>query len=134
MTPEQVAAIFGPPQRQRTFPGCELDPKAPDSISAKYRLDDGVLYLIYNEPTRELESYRTTSPSLQTADADRVGDPFSSLQQRHGDELRPLPLGQPPTEQEGFWSISDGPRSQLLFDIRKGAIAGISGGYLRPCE
>ena len=95
--------------------------------------DGGELLLNFDPGAGELVDYRSTSPSLETNLGDTVGEDFATLQDNWGSDLKPFPLGQP-TEQEGIWSVDEGPENKLLFDIQGGEITAISGGFVQICE
>jgi hypothetical protein len=135
MSTEEVRALFGEPDRTQKGPGCELAPQAKGAIAWTYRLDDGEVILNFDAASGQLGFYRTTSPSLETALGDRVGDRFAGLRRNWGSDLEPLPIGEP-TPKAGFWIVKDeeDPRSWLNFDVRGGKVAAILGGHIEVCE
>ena len=134
MTTEEVQALFGPPDDTDHFPGCEIDPGAKPTLVLRWHLRGGDLNLSFDAVTGRLVSYNTDSDQLATTLGDEVGDPFTSLSRNWGDSLKPLSLGVQSTGREGYWHVGDPSVAELLFDVRSGAIASISGGYLPPCE
>lgn len=134
MSADEVRGYFGDPATERVLPGCELaGPNAPKALIWTYPLDDGELSLTFDETGTALASYRTDSPGFETERGDRVGDFFAAVQDRWGERLEPVPIGEV-TEKLGFWWVQDGPTRALLFDIRGGAVAGIQGGDIQFCE
>lgn len=136
---DEVAELFGDPTRKQTGPGCELDgPNATPADSWTYGLVDGRLVLVFDTASAELGSYRTDSPSLQTEKGDAVGEPFATLRQNWGGELKPLSIGVKSTPQEGLWQVGDigaGEDAEaLLFEIQGGSVTAISGGHIEICE
>ena len=130
---DRAEELFGAPAKTQKGPGCELAPDSPGALAWTYNLAGGQLILVFDAASGELGSYRNTSPSLETAQGDKVGDPFSSLQANQGNSLEPLDLGIGATAKAGIWQVKDGDNS-LSFDIRGGKIAGISGGHIEICE
>ena len=131
---DQVAELFGEPNRKQTAPGCELDGSNATPVDTwTYGLVDGRVVLRFEAESRELESYRTDSPSLETERGDAVGEDFGSLRRNWGSRLRPLSLGVKSTPQEGLWQVGDAKES-LLFEIAGGRVTGISGGQIEICE
>jgi hypothetical protein len=135
-TVDEVTGLFGPPAEELTAPGCELaGPEAPESLIQTYELGDGELALTFNADTRVLDSYRSTTPDLETDKGDVVGDPFSAVRSNWGAELKPLLIGRDePSETMGLWVVKGAAGAQLLFDIRGGDVASISGGDIQICE
>lgn len=133
-TTDQVTAAFGEPDREQEGPGCELAPNSPRALAWTYKLGDGTAILDFNAATGELGSYRVTSPSLETPLGDTVGEPFADLRANWGADLKGLALGAEPTEKAGLWQVVEDDDSQLLFDVRGGKVAGISGGRIEICE
>ena len=129
----EVEELFGPADSEQTGPGCELAPDSPGALAWTYDLGDGSLILTFDAASGELGSYRTTSPSLKTTLGDSVGEEFGILQRNWGSSLEPYPLGQP-TAKAGLWVVRDSAEEELLFDVRGGKIAGISGGHIEICE
>lgn len=133
-TTDEANEAFGSPDKQQEGPGCELAPGSDRALAWTYALKDGEVILVFNAETAELNNYRVTTPGLETAEGDRVGEPFAELQANQGDDLKGLPLGAKPTSKAGLWQVVEGPESQLLFDIRGGKVSAISGGNIQICE
>jgi hypothetical protein len=134
---DEVAALFGEPTRKQTGPGCELDgSNATPTDTWTYGLTDGRVVLSFDSGTKELGSYRTDSPSLETEKGDSVGEPFSTLKGNWGGELTPLSIGVKSNSQEGLWQVGDigDGEEALLFEIQGGRVTGISGGHIEICE
>jgi hypothetical protein len=129
----QAAELFGEPDSTQKGPGCELAPDSPGALAWTYELGDGQLILSFDAASGELGYYRNTSPSLKTTLGDVVGDPYSSVAANWGGSLKRLPLGEP-TGEDGIWVVGKAPNDQLLFDIRGGKVAAISGGHIEICE
>lgn len=132
-TTDQAEELFGEPDKTQKGPGCELAPDSQGALAWTYDLGDGQLILDFDAASGELGSYRNTSTSLETTLGDKVGDPFSSVQDNWGNSLQPLDLGIGATPKAGIWIVKDGD-DELLFDIRGGKIAAISGGHIEICE
>jgi hypothetical protein len=134
-TVDEATELFGPPAEELTAPGCELaGPEAPEVRILTYELGDGELNLTFNADTGELESYRSTTPDLETERGDTVDEPFTSVKANWGAELKFLPIGTAkPTGASGLWVVGK-TGSQLLFDVRGGEVASISGGSIQICE
>ena len=131
---DEVAELFGEPTRKQSGPGCELEgPDATPVDTWTYGLVDGRVVLRFDAESRELGSYWTDSPSLETEKGDAVGEEFGSLRRGWGSQLQPLSLGVKSTPQEGLWRVGDAEES-LLFEIAGGRITAISGGQIEICE
>ncbi len=130
---DEVEELFGAADSEQTGPGCELAPDSPGALAWTYDLGDGTLILTFDAASGELGSYRSTSTSLKTTLGDTVGEEFTLLKQNWGSSLEPYPLGQP-TPKAGLYVVRDSAEEELLFDIRGGKIAGISGGHIEICE
>ena len=136
MRTADVEGLFGEPGQEQKGPGCELAPQAKGALTWTYDLGDGEVILNFDAASGELGHYRVTSTSLETTLGDKVGDEYATLREHWGSDLEPLPIGSGPTPKAGFWVVKDedDPRSQLLFDISGGRIAGILGGHVEICE
>jgi hypothetical protein len=134
MTSEEVIGMFGEPETDEVIPGCELDTSAHELHNLIYDSNDGTVGILFDKPTDELQSYHVDESTLQTAEGIRVGDDFAAHKAAYGDELIPYDLGIPSTEKDGPWYIDDGPKQRLTFDIIKGKIDQILGGYTPACE
>ena len=132
MSIEEVETLIGPPDKTQKAAGCELDPNAKESLAATYRVEGGTVVFVFELPDAGLTSYRSTGSELGTEKNDYVNDPFESLQAHWGDQLE-IGLGDPNTH-NGIWKVQEDPDSELLFDIRGGRIAAISGGEIQICE
>ncbi len=130
---DQVEELFGAADSEQTGPGCELAPDSPGALAWTYDLGDGTLILTFDAASGEMGSYRSTSTSLKTTLGDTVGEEFSLLKQNWGSSLEPYPLGQP-TPKAGLYVVRDSAEEELLFDVRGGKIAAISGGHIEICE
>lgn len=135
MSVDEVIELFGDPETRETVPGCELDSEANDLVSLIYDTKGGATGILFDEPSDELQSYYTMSPSLETADGIAVDDTYDSLSKAGGDELQPLILGtEEPSGDEGIWYVEDGAEQRLTFDIQDGRITQVLGGYTPACE
>lgn len=135
MSVDEVIALFGDPETRETVPGCELDSEAHELVQLIYDTEGGKTGILFDEPSGELRSYYTMSPSLETADGIAVDDTYDSLSEAAGNELKPVVLGtEEPSGDEGIWYIEDGPEQRLMFDVQKGRITQILGGYTPACE
>jgi hypothetical protein len=130
----EVRELFGEPDREQTGPGCELAPDSKGALAWTYRLDDGIVVISFDAASGELGSYRNTGPGLETTLGDTVGEPFKALRANWGGSLEPLDLGTGPTAKAGIWLVKDGPEAELLFEVRGGRVAAISGGHIEICE
>lgn len=133
-TTDEVRGLFGRPDAVDHFPGCEVDRSSTPMLVWKWALNGGELQMSFDGVSGRLASYRIDSSSLGTTLGDRVGDRFAALKESWGNSLKPLSIGVASTAQAGYWYIGDPETAELLFDIRDGRIASISGGYLPVCE
>ncbi len=133
-TTAEAEDLFGPPDQQDQFSGCEFDPNSPATLQFRYDVPDGSLAINFEATSNEMVSYQTTSSQFPTTLGDRVGDSFQSLQDNWGSSLTALDIGAPSTPRAGYWVVRDSPEAELLFDISGSRIKSISGGYLPPCE
>lgn len=133
-TTEEAEDLFGPPDQQDQFSGCEVNPDSPATLQFRYDVPDGSLAINFEATSKEMVSYQTTSSQFPTALGDRVGDSFQSLQDNWGSSLTALDIGLPSTPRAGYWVVQDSPEAELLFDVSGTRIKSISGGYLPPCE
>lgn len=131
---EEAIDLWGPPNDRHRYPGCELDPSAPDNITLTWNAPDGEVILGFNGETKRLESYRTSSKHFPTKLGVRVGDSFAVLEGSEGAALTPVSLGVDSTKQDGYWQTGDPSRASQLFAIAGGTITMISGGVIRFCE
>jgi hypothetical protein len=131
----EVVELWGEPDNRERFPGCELNPSAPDVIGLNWNLPDGVTSLSFNADTERLDSYRTSSKSYPTRTGVRVGDEFAVLKDSEGTSLQPVSLGtETATAQSGVWQTGDPAGASQLFDIAGGKITSITGGEIQFCE
>lgn len=135
MSVDQVIVLFGDPEIRETIPGCELDRSAYDLISLIYDSQHGNTGILFDADSGELQSYYTWESSLETAGGIRVGDTYDDLSKAAGDDLQPLVLGtEKPSSKNGVWYTEDGPEQRLTYDIQKGRVTQILGGYTPACE
>ncbi len=134
MSREEVRSRFGPPDHSSIGPGCELNPNAGQAISWTYRAGGGRVDLNFDAVSDRFGYYRVATPALATALGDRVGEPLSALRRRWGGSLRHLNFGYPAAPGAGIWQMRNGPTSLLVFELRHGRIAAISGGDVQICE
>lgn len=130
----EVVELWGKPDIQKRFPGCELNPDARDNIVSTWYVPDGEVLAAFDAETRRLVSYRTSSRSYPTRSGVRVGDSFAVLKGSEGTALMPLSLGATSTAQNGYWYTGDPARAEQLFSVAGGKVTMISGGYLPACE
>jgi hypothetical protein len=134
-TTDQVTEAFGPPDSEKELPGCELaGPNATPVLQWSWNLESGAASIDFDAAAKTLMSYRTTSDSLPTANGVRVGDTFVALRDSYGPTLKPLPLGEAPTEQAGLWFVGKPAAEWLLFTIAGGEVKTIQGGDITICE
>jgi hypothetical protein len=134
MSGDEVIALFGPPETRETVPGCELDTSAHKLISFIYETKGGTAHFLFDEPSGALQSYDTDDPGFKTAEGIGVGMRYDQLAKAYGDELKPYDLGAKATPEDGVWYVEKAAKSWLDFDILKGKINQIMGGYLPACE
>jgi hypothetical protein len=130
-----VEEAFGAPDSEKESPGCELaGPNATPVLQWTWNLDDGSVTIDFDAASETLISYRVTSPSLPTANGFRVGDTYQALSDTYGPTLKPLPLGEAPTEQAGLWFVGNPSKEWLLFQVAGGQVKTIQGGDITICE
>lgn len=135
LSQEGVVALFGAPDKEQRFPGCELSgSNRTPVISATWNLADGPVQLSFDAKEDTLSTYRTQSSAIATTEGVRVGDPFSDLQAAYGADLEPLNLGINSTPQLGPWIVYPKAKLSILFNIEGGAVTDITGGDIVICE
>jgi hypothetical protein len=134
MSTSEVRGLFGPPDKQRRSPGCELNAHAAPVLAWTWNAIGGTLSLDFDARQDSLMSYRTDSAEFQTADGISVGDSFASLRDAVGSSLAPLNLGASSTPKRGFWLVREGPGREILFSIDGGRVDMIQGGSVSICE
>ena len=134
-TTAEVEEAFGAPDSEKELPGCELaGPNATPVLQWTWNLDDGSASIDFVAADETLQSYRTTSASLPTANGVRVGDTYQTLSDTYGPTLKPLPLGAAPTEQAGVYYVGEPSKEWLSFQIAGGQVKTIQGGDITICE
>ena len=132
-TTEDVRELFGAADNAVIVPGCELaGPNAEEVITWTYQVGDDDLVLTFGARSAELTFYRSLTAALETTRGDRIGDTYADVKANWGDELEPVPIGQP-TPKNGLWWVREG-KQELVFDIVAGEVGAISGGDFQFCE
>lgn len=133
-TTEKARALFGEPVEKNKSLNCELAPGGPRVVGWVYELGRGIVVLTFDAPRGQLRRYRVTTPSLETSRGDKIGELFAELRSNWGGSLKGFALGVKPTAKQGFWQVRGEGDSWLLFDVRGGKVADISGGKMEVCE
>lgn len=126
MSMSQVRALFGKPDRTQEVSFAAG--KAPQ-VDWIWGPQTTGFHLQFETKHNTVTGYSCRDPKLHTSSGFRVGDPFSRVQARYGDQLRPAPVGQ------GAFLLSEGKPGTypaLTFGVLDGKIAEIAGGLFQP--